>query len=94
MGNANEEDDGAFMISKEVIAIVLVSVALIAGLTCMITLTHVDRYYISSARTDQVSSVTCVWAHWTGWHTDEISYCSDDADKVVEWVAKANASLK
>lgn len=30
----------------------------------------------------------------TGWHMDEISYCSDDASKVIDWVAKANASLK
>ena len=79
---------------KLIVAGCILAVALIAGFISAIAFTHVDLYYVSSTKTAQVSSVTCAWAHWTGWHTDEIAYCSDDAAKVVDWVAKANASLR
>ncbi len=79
---------------KLIIAGSILAVALIAGFISAIAFTHVDRYYISSTSTGRVSSVTCAWAHWTGWHNDEIAFCSDDSSKVIEWVAKANASIK
>lgn len=79
---------------KSIIALVVIGVLLVAGFISAFSLAHVDRYYVSSTQTRQVSSVTCAWAHWTGWHPDEIAYCSDDAAKTVEWVTKANASLK
>jgi hypothetical protein len=79
---------------KTIIAASLSGVLILAGLITAIASAHVDRYYVSSAHTGQISSVTCAWAHWSGWHTDEIAFCSDDANKVVEWVAKANTSLK
>jgi hypothetical protein len=72
----------------------IIGAVLIGAFVSAIAFTHVDRYYVSSTRTAQVSSVTCAWAHWTGWHLDEIAYCSDDASKVIDWVAKANASLR
>lgn len=72
----------------------LLVVGLLGAFISAFALTHVDHYYVSSHRTGTISSVTCAWAHWTGWHSDEISYCSDDAAKVIEWVAKANAALK
>lgn len=82
------------MNSKTIIALSIFGVALVAGFISSFSLTHVDRYYVPSTQTRQVSSVTCAWAHWTGLHPDEIAYCTDDASKAVDWVAKANASLK
>lgn len=82
------------MSEKSIIALVVIGVLAVAGFISAFAFTHVDRYYASSTRTASVSSVTCAWSHWTGWHMDEIAYCSDDASKVIDWVAKANASLK
>lgn len=78
-----------------IIGLCILGIALIGGFISAIALAHVDRYYVSSTQTARgVSSVSCAWAHWTGWHSDEIAYCSDDANKVIDWVAKANLSLK
>lgn len=51
---------------------------------------NVDYYYISNP---QGSSVTCAYAHWT-WHEDEKAFCSDDSNKVIDFVGKANSALK
>lgn len=82
------------MNGKSVVALVALGILSIAGFISAIAISHADRYYVSSPRTGSVSSVTCAYSHWTGLHVDEISFCSDDANKVIEWVAKANASLK
>lgn len=79
---------------KSIIAVVVLGILIFAGFISAIAFTHVDRYYAASPRTGNIASVSCAWAHWTGWHIDEIAFCSDDANKVVEWVAKANAPLK
>lgn len=82
------------MSDKSIVVLVVSVLLALVGLICAVTVTHADRYYVSSPRTGNVSSVTCAYSHWTGWHPDEIAYCSDDAAKVVEWVAKANNSIK
>jgi hypothetical protein len=51
----------------------------------------VDYYYLSTASSTDKGLGFCAYAHWT-WHNDEIAYCSDDKDKVLDFVAKANAS--
>ena len=52
---------------------------------------NVDYYYVSTASGSE--PVICAYAHWT-WHADERAYCSDDKDKVLDFVTKANASLR
>jgi hypothetical protein len=52
---------------------------------------NVDYYYVSEGTGS--SKGICVQAHWT-WHLDEIAYCSDDKDKALDFVQKANALLK
>lgn len=52
---------------------------------------NVDYYYLTTANTQH--STTCVDAHWT-WHTDEVAFCTDDKDKALDFVTRANASLK
>ena len=49
---------------------------------------NVDYYYISGPNDNTV----CAYAHWT-WHVDERSYCSEDVNKVLDFVQKANATL-
>lgn len=52
---------------------------------------NVDYYYVSTG-SNPVKPGYCSYAHWT-WHTDEVAYCSDDKDKVLDFVVKANASV-
>jgi hypothetical protein len=52
---------------------------------------NVDYYYLSQGGGSTIS-IPCAYAHWT-WHLDEKAYCSDDKDKVLDFLAKANASL-
>lgn len=54
---------------------------------------NVDYYYISTGASGGRPVSACAYAHWT-WHTDEIAYCSDDVNKVLDFTAKANATLK
>ena len=51
---------------------------------------NVDYYYASSAGGETLGF--CVYAHWT-WHVDEIAYCSDDKNNVLDFVARANATI-
>jgi hypothetical protein len=51
---------------------------------------NVDYYYLSKSGSGTATS--CVYAHWT-WHTDEVAYCTDDKDKALDFVSKANASM-
>lgn len=53
---------------------------------------NVDYYYLSTANSSSKGLGFCAYAHWT-WHVDEIAYCSDDKDKVLDFVSKANASM-
>lgn len=54
---------------------------------------NVDYYYLShgSGGNGNQASV-CVYAHWT-WHSDELSFCTDDQQKALDFVAKANAGM-
>ena len=74
-------------------------VAVVFIVVCMATLgivifapKEVDYYYLSTANSGAKVVGFCAYAHWT-WHNDEIAYCSDDKDKVLDFVAKANATL-
>lgn len=51
----------------------------------------VDGYYVS--RQNSTTSATCAYAHWT-WHSDELAYCADDPNKVLDFATKANTLVK
>lgn len=74
------------------LAMLLVIAAAILGCIVFFAPKNVDYYYISHGANQNQAS-TCVYAHWT-WHTDEISFCTDDATKAEDFAAKANAGLK
>lgn len=52
---------------------------------------NVDYYYISLGQ-ENTSATSCVYAHWT-WKTDEKSFCTDDKDRALDFVTRANQSL-
>lgn len=52
---------------------------------------NVDYYYVSHS--GQSNTAICIYAHWT-WHVDEISFCTDDEAKAMDFVTKANQSIK
>jgi hypothetical protein len=73
---------------------VLVLAALVAvGFVAVIIVAPkvVDGYYVSQGQ--QKASSSCVFAHWT-WHVDELAFCSDDYQKVLDFAAKANQLVK
>jgi hypothetical protein len=51
---------------------------------------NVDYYYLSTGNNAHFGY--CVYAHWT-WHQDEVSYCTDDRDRAIDFTIKANQSL-
>lgn len=53
---------------------------------------NVDYYYLSHGSQTSGQASVCVYAHWT-WHNDEISFCTDDQQKALDFVAKANAGM-
>lgn len=73
--------------------IVLLFLALLGGFIQAIAVTHIDGYYISNAGTGSRTGV-CACSHWTKWHADEIAYCSDDVNKVLDFVVKANTTIQ
>ena len=52
---------------------------------------RVDDYYLSQGRGSGVA--VCIYAHWT-WHPDELVFCTDDAQKALDVLTKAKATLK
>lgn len=52
----------------------------------------VDGYYLSHGSNATGQAAVCVYAHWT-WHVDEMSFCTDDQQKALDFVTKANASI-
>lgn len=52
----------------------------------------VDGYYLSHG-SNNIHTASCVYAHWT-WHVDELAFCSDDYQKVLDFAAKANQLVK
>lgn len=74
----------------------LIAIAVLGGLGVLgmyiFAPKNVDYYYLSTSNSGNRSLGFCAYAHWT-WHTDEIAYCSDDKDKVLDFVAKANATI-
>jgi hypothetical protein len=72
--------------------LVLASLLVFVG-TVALSSKQVDYYYLSRANSDN-SSVggSCVFAHWT-WHPDEKAYCTEDKDKALDFVTRANQSL-
>lgn len=67
---------------------------ILAGLLTALVLApkKVDGYYLSQGSGSQGQAAVCVYAHWT-WHVDEMSFCTDDQQKALDFVAKANASI-
>ncbi len=71
------------------------TLVVLAGATLLLIIIlapkNVDYYYASRGDHDSNPGI-CVYAHWT-WHSDEVVYCSDDKDKVLDFIVKANAAL-
>jgi hypothetical protein len=57
---------------------------------------NVTYYYLSNNQVglsnNQVGTGVCVKAHWE-WNPDSTVYCTDDKDKALDFVVKANATL-
>lgn len=70
------------------LSVVLTGVAVLFGLT--LAPHNVDYYYVSHAGSS--GPMICAEAHWT-WHPDEQAYCSDDVNKVLDFIQKADAIL-
>ena len=75
-----------------VIGMIVVIAALAIGVVWIFAPKEVDYYYLSTSNSEPKAIGFCAYAHWT-WHSDEIAYCSDDKDRVLDFVAKANATL-
>lgn len=70
----------------------VILLALISVSIAFIVAPHkVDGYYLSRSNQGAANGV-CVYAHWT-WHPDELSFCTDDYAKALDFVAKANQSI-
>ena len=72
-------------------AVLVLGAAALIGTIALAT-KNVDYYYVSAQNSNE-PSVTCSYAHWT-WHVDEKAYCSDDINKVLDFTAKANSTLR
>lgn len=69
---------------------ILIVAGMIAGF--IVAPKKVDGYYLSHGSSSTGQAAVCVYAHWT-WHVDEMSFCTDDQQKALDFVAKANASI-
>lgn len=63
----------------------------VLSVTALVSPHKTVGYYLSHA--SQSSPSVCVYAART-WQQDEIAYCTDDVNKALDVVSKANASLK
>lgn len=66
----------------------VVAAAVMLGALCLQT-KNVDYYYASNS---QGTTAACIYTHWT-WHTDEKAFCTDDYQKALDFMSKANAAL-
>lgn len=73
-------------------AVVLLFLTIAGGWKLFTAPKNVDYYYLSQGSGEN-HTATCVYAHWT-WHPDEVSFCTDDRDKALDFVTRGNASLK
>lgn len=74
-----------------VVGVVLVLTAATLLSVMIVAPKKVDGYYFSKPQGND--GVACVYAHWT-WHTDEKSFCTNNYQEALEFVAKANASIR
>jgi hypothetical protein len=74
----------AFLIVLGISALVFVGVYVSAP-------KNVDYYYLSHG-SQSTTGGTCVYAHWT-WHNDEVAFCTDDRERAIDFVTRANQSL-
>lgn len=75
------------------ILMILVLVLAGTGIFALAATKRVDGYYLSTAGNRQGGQATCVYAHWT-WHSDELSFCTNNYQEALDFVAKANASIR
>lgn len=75
---------------KGILACLLV-VAAVLGVRIVTASKTVDYYYLSRGEGGN-RTATCVYAHWT-WHPDEEALCTDDSNKAIDFMARANAAL-
>jgi hypothetical protein len=71
--------------------IVVFAICAVLGLSlAAITADHqIQSYYVGPA----ANNTACAYAS-ENWNNDSVAYCSDDAGKVLDFVARANAALK
>lgn len=71
--------------------LLLAAVALgVIGLTAICATKKVDGYYLTTVNG---APGICVASHWT-WHPDQVVYCTDRAQDALDFVTKANQSVK
>lgn len=70
----------------------IVVAIVVLGVSFVFAPKKVDGYYLSQS-TQRTGMATCVYAHWT-WHTDEQSFCTNSYQEAVDFMNKANASVR
>lgn len=78
------------ILAYSIFSVILLAILSALGIACLAP-KNVDYYYLSLGRDSHMA--TCVYAHWT-WHTDERSFCTNSKDEALDFVTKANATLK
>ena len=63
----------------------------VLGTMLLVSTKKVDAYYLS--RGSNTYAGVCVYAHWT-WHSDEQAFCTDDYNKALDFVERANKTIK
>lgn len=71
------------------ITVVLSAAIFLGSLT--VAQKKVDGYYLSRAGGSSVA--TCVYAHWT-WHVDEQAFCTNDNNEALDFVERANKTIR
>jgi hypothetical protein len=76
----------------QVVGVIVVLAILALSVTFISVDKKVDGYYMSHGSGGQTAG-SCVWAHWT-WHPDELAFCTEDYNKAIDFMTKANAGIK
>jgi hypothetical protein len=91
-----EESLMAYQIKRfwHFVASVAAGMLLVLLFVLLVSEKKIDGYYISQNGTVSGGpTATCVYAHWT-WHLDERSFCTNSYQDAVDFVIKANATVK
>lgn len=89
MSNPLDWDWDGFTVLAAIATLLVLIVAAI-GITAILEPKYIEYYYLSAPNNAQVGF--CVSSHWA-WQSDQVVFCSDEKDKTLDFVAKANATL-